>query len=87
MELGWSTNQHMAPVSSPGVRLAERWQNRTLLELSLLSAPTFPDPNTDVGRSHEFTWEVLPGADMADTVKEAGVVNAPTIAHLPQVRR
>lgn len=58
----------------------------TLLELSLLSAPTFPDPNTDVGRSHEFTWEVLPGANVADTVKEAGVINAPTIAHLPQVR-
>lgn len=57
----------------------------TLLELSLLSSPTFPDPNTDVGRVHEFSWELLPGADLNETVREAGEINAPVISQFPDV--
>ncbi|WP_415857138.1 alpha-mannosidase, partial [Sinomonas sp. G460-2] len=41
----------------------------TTLRLSLLKAPTYPDPQADQGR-HEFTVTVRPGASIADAVEE-----------------
>lgn len=60
-------------------------QPGTLLELSLLSSPSFPDPNTDTGRIHEFTWELLPGANLDEVVQEASEINAPVLAHVPDI--
>lgn len=54
----------------------------TMIRLSLLSAPLYPDPRTDQGR-HEFAWSVVADADMDRTLYEAARLNAPTFAELP----
>ncbi|WP_431836638.1 alpha-mannosidase [Cellulomonas sp. Y8] len=56
----------------------------TTLRLSLLRAPRFPDPRADQGR-HVFRWSVLPGADLARTVREAAALTAPVLTGLPVV--
>lgn len=35
-----------------------------MFRLSLLSAPAFPDPRTDIG-AHEFDWSVVANATVA----------------------
>ncbi|NEG54389.1 alpha-mannosidase [Bifidobacterium platyrrhinorum] len=54
----------------------------TMVRLSLLSAPLYPDPRTDQGR-HRFAWSVVAGADMDSTLAEASRLNAPVVGELP----
>ncbi|WP_033344983.1 alpha-mannosidase [Catenuloplanes japonicus] len=48
----------------------------TTIRLSLLRAPGSPDPQADLGR-HRFTYALLPGATVAETVAEAYALNLP----------
>lgn len=56
----------------------------TCLRLSLVRAPRFPDPTADRGR-HMFRWSLLVGADLAATVRAAGVLTAPVVADVPVI--
>ena len=58
----------------------------TMVRMSLVAAPTAPDPRTDIGH-HEFDWTVLPCASVAPLVAAAGEINAPTIENMPDHRR
>ena len=49
----------------------------TLVRLSLLRAPRFPDPDTDRGH-HHVTWQVVPGRARA-TLHAASALNAPML--------
>lgn len=53
----------------------------TMIRLSLLSSPLYPDPNTDKG-VHEFAWNVVADASMPAVLDEANRLNA---AVLPAV--
>ncbi|MBT1172250.1 alpha-mannosidase [Bifidobacterium sp. MA2] len=53
-----------------------------MVRLSLLSAPRFPDPDTDRGR-HAFAWSVLAGAGMDAVLAEAARLNCPVVGELP----
>ncbi|MFF1359653.1 alpha-mannosidase [Streptomyces sp. NPDC058297] len=55
-----------------------------VVRLSLLRAPTFPDPETDQG-VHRMRWAVVPGEDHAATVAAAHALNAPIVEDLPAV--
>ncbi|MEJ8633433.1 MULTISPECIES: alpha-mannosidase [Streptomyces] len=48
----------------------------TTLRVSLLRAPRFPDPETDQG-VHRFRHALVPGADIADAVREGFRINLP----------
>ncbi|WP_166353176.1 glycoside hydrolase family 38 C-terminal domain-containing protein [Phytoactinopolyspora limicola] len=48
----------------------------TTVRLSLLRAPRFPDPETDQGR-HVLAYALVPGADLADAVREGAAINLP----------
>ncbi|MDJ1137014.1 alpha-mannosidase [Streptomyces iconiensis] len=48
----------------------------TTVRLSLLRAPRFPDPETDQGL-HRFRYALVPGATLADAVREGHRVNLP----------
>lgn len=48
----------------------------TTVRLSLLRAPRFPDPDTDQGE-HRFRYALLPGATVADAVREGYRLNLP----------
>ncbi|MEU1010799.1 glycoside hydrolase family 38 C-terminal domain-containing protein [Streptomyces sp. NPDC005890] len=48
----------------------------TTVRVSLLRAPRFPDPETDQG-VHRFRHALLPGASIADAVREGWRVNLP----------
>ncbi|MEU2715383.1 glycoside hydrolase family 38 C-terminal domain-containing protein [Streptomyces sp. NPDC007205] len=48
----------------------------TTLRVSLLRAPRFPDPETDQG-VHRFRHALVPGASIADAVREGWRVNLP----------
>ncbi|MCH9274727.1 glycosyl hydrolase-related protein [Bifidobacterium amazonense] len=56
----------------------------TMFRLSLLSAPTYPDPRTDIGR-HAFDWAVVPGATLAGTIDAACAMNAPVLRDAPAI--
>ena len=56
----------------------------TMLRLSLLSAPLYPDPNTDQGK-HEFTWSFIADANMDSVLSTADLLNSPIIDKLPDV--
>ena len=56
----------------------------TLFRLSLLSAPVFPDPRTDIG-THEFRWSVVADATIERTIAAATVLNAPTLHDVPAI--
>lgn len=56
----------------------------TMLRLSLLSAPLYPDPNTDQGE-HEFTWSFIADANMDSVLSTADLLNSPIIDMLPDV--
>lgn len=56
----------------------------TMLRLSLLSAPLYPDPNTDQGK-HEFTWSFIADANMDSVLSIADFLNSPIIDKLPDV--
>ena len=56
----------------------------TMVRMSLVAAPTAPDPRTDIGH-HEFDWTVLPCASVAPLVAAAGEINAPTIENMPDI--
>lgn len=48
----------------------------TTVRVSLLRAPRFPDPETDQG-VHRFRHALVPGADIADAVREGWRINVP----------
>ncbi|MGW2959216.1 alpha-mannosidase [Streptomyces sp. NPDC001220] len=48
----------------------------TTVRVSLLRAPRFPDPETDQG-VHRFRHALVPGAGIADAVREGWVINLP----------
>ncbi|MFX4294601.1 alpha-mannosidase [Streptomyces bohaiensis] len=48
----------------------------TTVRLSLLRAPRYPDPETDQGR-HRMRYGLVPGADIADAVREGHAINLP----------
>jgi alpha-mannosidase len=48
----------------------------TTIRLSLLRAPRFPDPETDQGK-HTFGYGLVPGATVADAVREGYRINLP----------
>ncbi|WP_306365790.1 glycoside hydrolase family 38 C-terminal domain-containing protein [Nocardiopsis sp. CC223A] len=48
----------------------------TTVRLSLLRAPRFPDPDTDQGE-HRFRYALVPGATVADAVREGYRLNLP----------
>lgn len=54
----------------------------TMVRLSLLSAPLYPDPRTDQG-THSFAWSVVADASMDATLAEAVRLNSPVIDELP----
>lgn len=56
----------------------------TMVRLSLLESPIFPDPDTDTG-THDFHWTVSAGNNLADTLDEANRVNAPILNNVPGI--
>ncbi|MCP2166433.1 alpha-mannosidase [Goodfellowiella coeruleoviolacea] len=48
----------------------------TTVRLSLLRAPRYPDPETDQG-THRLRYALVPGADIADAVREGYFINLP----------
>jgi alpha-mannosidase len=48
----------------------------TLVRLSLLRAPRFPDPDTDQGR-HRLRYALVPGAGIVDAAREGYRINLP----------
>ncbi|WP_435107245.1 alpha-mannosidase [Nocardiopsis synnemataformans] len=56
----------------------------TLVRLSLLRGPRFPDPGTDEGR-HVLRWSLVCEADPSDTLLAAYDLNAPALEALPDV--
>ena len=63
---------------------AEGCDSGTMFRLSLLSAPTFPDPRTDIG-SHEFDWSVVTDATVDRALGAAGVLNSPVLHDVPDI--
>jgi alpha-mannosidase len=57
------------------VRTADRGTTTTV-RVSLLRAPRFPDPHTDQGL-HRFHHALIPGAAVADAVREGYLINLP----------
>ena len=49
----------------------------TTVRLSLLRAPRFPDPDTDQG-VHTFRYAFVPGARIADAIREGYLINLPS---------
>ena len=56
----------------------------TMVRLSLLSAPVYPDPRTDIG-AHRFAWSVLADATLERTLETAATVNAPALDGVPAI--
>jgi alpha-mannosidase len=56
----------------------------TLIRLSLLRGPRFPDPDTDQGQ-HRMRWSVVCAPDAADTIGAAYELNAPELEAVPDV--
>ncbi len=56
----------------------------TMVRLSLLSAPLYPDPRTDQG-AHSFAWSLVADADMNAVLDEAARLNSPVIGKLPDL--
>lgn len=54
----------------------------TMIRLSLLSSPLYPDPNTDKG-VHEFAWNVVADASMPAVLDEANRLNAAVLPAVP----
>lgn len=54
----------------------------TMIRLSLLSSPLYPDPNTDKG-VHEFAWNVVADASMPAVLDEANPLNAAVLPAMP----
>ena len=48
----------------------------TTVRLSLLRAPRYPDPDTDQG-VHTFRYAFVPGAAIADSIREGYLINLP----------
>ncbi|MFR0355753.1 alpha-mannosidase [Streptomyces sediminimaris] len=59
-----------------GVRTDGDRGTTTTVRVSLLRAPRFPDPETDQG-VHRFRHALVPGADIADAVREGWRINLP----------
>ena len=54
----------------------------TMIRLSLLSSPLYPDPNTDKG-VHEFMWNVVADASMPAVLDEANRLNVAVLPAVP----
>ena len=69
---------------SPIHAAAAHGAGRTMVRLSLLSAPLYPDPRTDQG-THSFAWSLVADADMNAVLDEAARLNSPVIGELPDL--
>ncbi|RSX57235.1 alpha-mannosidase [Bifidobacterium samirii] len=56
----------------------------TMFRLSLLSAPVYPDPRTDLG-AHDFRWAVVADATPERAVDAACAINAPLLHDVPAI--
>ena len=56
----------------------------TMFRLSLLSAPVYPDPHTDIGH-HDFDWAVVADATIGRTLESACAMNAPVLHDMPAI--
>ncbi|OZG68069.1 alpha-mannosidase [Bifidobacterium eulemuris] len=54
----------------------------TMIRLSLLSAPLYPDPRTDQGL-HSFAWSVVANADMPAVLADATRLTTPDVGAVP----
>ena len=54
----------------------------TMIRLSLLSSPLYPNPNTDKG-VHEFAWNVVADASMPAVLDEANRLNVAVLPAVP----
>ncbi|WEV46206.1 glycosyl hydrolase-related protein [Bifidobacterium sp. ESL0690] len=72
--VGANTAQDVDEVTAPS--------RGTMVRLSLLSAPLYPDPHTDQGH-HEFAWSLLADASVEETLAQASRLNAPTFTAIP----
>ncbi|RBP98538.1 alpha-mannosidase [Bifidobacterium aemilianum] len=66
------------------LRTASGLNSGTMLRLSLLAAPTAPDPRADLG-AHEFDWSVVPSIETAQSLAAAAWINAPELDGLPDL--
>jgi alpha-mannosidase len=57
-------------------RVREDGGTTTTVRLSLLRAPCYPDPDTDQG-THTFRYAFVPGAEIADAIREGYLINLP----------
>ena len=81
----WSTPPPTAPTVSPiHADTAHGTGRGTMVRLSLLSAPLYPDPRTDQG-AHSFAWSLVADADMNAVLDEAARLNSPVIGELPDL--
>ncbi|MDF7664696.1 alpha-mannosidase [Bifidobacterium sp. ESL0745] len=71
---GGNTSEDITDVTAPG--------RGTMVRLSLLSAPLYPDPHTDQGH-HEFAWSLLADASVERTLAQVSRLNAPVFAAIP----
>lgn len=56
----------------------------TMLRLSLLESPVYPDPHEDMG-NHQFDWSVVADATMTRTLEESARINAPQLQRIPVI--
>lgn len=56
----------------------------TMFRLSLVSAPVYPDPRTDIGR-HDYNWAVVIDATIERTLDAAATMNAPELHDVPDI--
>ncbi|MFC7492669.1 MULTISPECIES: alpha-mannosidase [unclassified Nocardioides] len=68
-----TTYGHDVTRASSGDR---RGSSPTTVRLSLVRAPSFPDPGTDQG-THTFRYALVPGVDVAGAVREGYRINLP----------
>lgn len=77
-EPGWGVALVTESTYGHDVTRDVRWDRgtTTTVRVSLLRAPKFPDPHTDQG-SHRFHHALIPGATIADAVREGYRSNLP----------
>lgn len=54
-----------------------------MVQLSLLRAPLYPDPETDQGR-HEMRWAVVPAPSVEQAIAAGHALSAPAVPALPE---
>ncbi len=80
-ETGWGVGVVNESTYGHSVRrtVTDSGENVTMLRLTLLRSPQFPDPHADAG-SHVLRFGIVPGADVAETIRHGYAVNLPLVA-------